>query len=480
MAKDPKSPATTSEGFDCMIGCWTKIQTVLDGTEAMRAAKNDYLPMHSNEEVYAYEERRKTSVLVNITAQVLDGWVGRPFSQPIALEEVPKEVEECLEDIDLQCNDLHVFCRNWFRDGLAKGLSHVYIDMPRPSPLAEGAVRTKSDDRGMRPYWVHIRPENLFFASAEIIDGQEVLQEIRIMEEVEVRDGFATTCEKQIRRVFLENGKGYIELYMLKKVKGRKPQWIIVDAYSYDLDVIPLVTFYSNRSGFMETKPPLEDVADLNVAHWQSGSDQRSILTVARFPMLAQSGGTDDGTTVKVGPRRMLYDSNPNTKFYYVEHTGAAIEAGRQDLMDLEEKMANYGAEFLKRKPGEQTATARALDSAESTSPLMDVTMRFSDALSNALDMTAKWLGMDDGGDATLVTDFGPEFSDQAELDALKETRKNKDLSLKTYLEELKRRGILPADLDVDKEIAQLEQEMLALLPAIGPLEEPAPMEEPV
>ena len=69
---------------------------------------------------------------------------------------------------------------------------------------------------------------------------------------------------------------------------------------------------------------PLLDLAWLNIAHWQSSSDQRHVLTVARFPMLAGSG-VPENTNVVVGPDRMLTTPNADGKFYYVEHTGAAI-----------------------------------------------------------------------------------------------------------------------------------------------------------
>ncbi len=466
--KDSKSPATTSVSYDSMLPSWTKVQTVLDGTKALRSAGRTFLPQHAGETDIAYNERLTKCTLLNLTKITLNSWVGRPFSDPIVFTDVPPDLEELLSNVDLVGNDVHVFSRDWFSEGIAKAYSHVYVDYPR---IVEGEVpRTLADDRieNVRPYWVRIRPEQLFFADSEVIDGLEVLREIRIMEDVAVRVGFAETFVPQIRRIFMDaTGVVQIELYQQLEAK-KKQEWRLVDQYSISLPVIPLVTFYSDRQTFMVGCPPLEDLADLNVAHWQSTSDQRAVLTVARFPILALSGGVDDNNVLTMGPNQWLYSPDPASKFYYVEHSGAAIEAGRKDLLDLEDQMAEYGAEFLKKRPGNQTATARALDSAEATSPLQDIVRRFGYALNQALDLTAMWLKVESGGTAELSTDFGPEDVDQAELNTLRETRKMRDISRAAYLLELKRRGLLDDEYNAEDDLTEIEKESLSLFEMPG------------
>src|SRR5690606_38078703 len=140
-------------------------------------------------------ERLATNVLLNMTAQTLDQLSGKPFSAPIKVnDDVPKAiVDQVLDDVDLQGNKLDVFARQWFREGLAKALCHVLVDMPRPQPKPDGKPRTLADDRkeGLRPYWVLIKPECLLFARADIIQGVEVLQHVRILEHYTEQDGFA-------------------------------------------------------------------------------------------------------------------------------------------------------------------------------------------------------------------------------------------------------------------------------------------------
>jgi len=470
------SPAATSLAYDHMLPSWAKIQTVLDGTEALRKAGTLYLPQHKYESNDGYTERLSKSVLVNLTRLTLQSWVGRPFSIPIKLADVPQEILDLLTDVDLLGSDLQMFARNWFSDGVAKAFSHVYVDFPRTDLTPQRTLQTDREEH-IRPYWIHWRPEQLFYASSEMDRGQEVLTEIRVMENVITRDGFVEASTQQIRRVTLDGQR--VELFQLKKLRGRgKVVWAKVDEYTFSLPTIPLVTFYSDREAFMQGTPPLEDLADLNLSHWQGYSDQQACLTVARFPILALSGGSDSEGVLKIGPNRWLYSPDPAAKFYYVEHSGNAIEAGRKDLLDKEARMSEYGAEFLKKRPSATTATARTLDSSEATSPLQDMAMRFATAMNRALALTAQWMDLKEGGTAQLRTDFGPEDSSPAELTTLQATRKDRDISRVTYLKEIQRRGMLPDDFDQEADAELLEEESLEMIGTLTPTPpEPKPEE---
>lgn len=464
--KDPESPDTTSGAWDAMIGSWQMVETLLAGTSAMRAAGRTYLPQHDEESDWNYDERLSTNVLTNKFEQTLENFVGRPFSDPVRLnDDVPTNIKELTNNIDLQGNDITVFCREWFRDGLAKGFSHVLIDFPRMDDSELGS-RTLEDDLndGRRPYWVLVKPENLIFAAAQIVETdmgvQEFLTHVRIREIVTEQVGFAEVTHEQIR--VLE--PGFFQLWRKIKTKKRKPEWKMIDSGETGLDFIPLVTFYAARAGLMLAKPPFEDLAHMNVRHWQSNADQINVLTVARFPMLAVAGATDQsGTSMRIGPRQLLGTKDPNGKFYYVEHTGKSIEAGRNDLQDLEDQMGTYGAAFLKRKSGDQTATARALDSAESTSTLQDMTLRFVDVVNNALSVTGAWLKTAEAGTVDIKSDFGPEELGDVDGKILTQARQKRDISRIAFIKELQRRGIIDPEYDSEADIALLMEELITL-----------------
>lgn len=457
--KKKPTVATPSGAYTRMLPRWKMIDALLGGTETMRLAR-EYLPQYDNETNKNYEARLERATLLNMTEQTLDTLAGKPFREPVVLgDDVPTELEEYAEDIDMQGSNLQAFCRSWFREGWAKGFSHVLVEHPTPEAKTDEAgnerPRTLADDRsdGVRPYWVHIKPECLIAAYAMVVHGKEVLTHVRVKEVTVEKAGWEEVEVERIR--VLEPGLWQV----WKLVDEKRDEWAIESEGTTTLDYVPLVTFYAGkRVGLMEAKPPLADLAFLNVEHWQSKSDQRNVLTVSRFPILAAAGVPAEQKVV-IGPNNFLTTEDPQGKWYYVEHTGAAIQAGQVDLEALEDQMATYGAEYMRKKPGDETATGRALDSAESSSYLAATVRDFQDCVELAMQYTANWIGQEDGGSVQINDDVDLSEADAAELDTLNKARAARDISRKTYLDELQKRSILSDDFDEEQDAQFLSEE---------------------
>lgn len=472
--KDKTSPATTSSEYDEMKPRWDMIEALLGGTESMREAGRKYLPQHPAESDAVYQQRLSMSTLNNMFELTLSNLSGRPFSDRVKLSDnMPELIRTYLNDIDMQGNNVDVFLRSWFQLALGKGYGHVLVDQNQFS-VTQG--RTLADDRkeAIRPYLVLYSPEQVLDLRTEYVGDREIVTHVRIYECDQEPDGFATVLVERIR--VLEPGRWV--LYRAKTGSSKKKTWYIEAQGETGIDEVPLVTFYTDRRGVQLSKPPLLDLAYMNTTHWQSTSNQRMVLTVARFPMLAVNGEFDASTKLEIGPNKLLWNPDPNGKFYYVEHTGAAIEAGRNDLRDLEEAMGSYGAEFLKIRPGRETATARSLDSAESMSSLQAMVLAFEDAVARALYFMAKWSKLPEGGTVELVKDFVADNIDSTKWQALDAARGRKDISRETYVEELRRMGVLDEkyDSEADKQLIDKEvEDMMQLGMAVTDLDPNAP-----
>ena len=475
--KNNQSPRTTSLAYDRMEPRWALMEALLGGTETMREAGETYCPKHEEETDLSYQARLDGSVLYNMTEETLNTLVGKPFSvDMIVNDDVPDPIRGTetdpasglLYDIDLQGNSLQIFCQNWFREGMAKALCHVLVDLPPPAEVSNAdpnqppPPRTLADDRreGRRPFWVLVKPEAVIFARAEVVEGREVLKHVRLLETYVEQDRFGEVCKQRIR--VLEPGTvEYWEPDLTRKKDG-EPEWVRTQGpWETGLDYIPMVTFYANREEFMVGKPPLLDLAHLNVTHWQSTSEQRHILQVARFPILACSGASsEDSDPIVIGPNRVLYNPDAAGRFYYVEHTGASIEAGRKDLEDLERQMEAYGAQFLQRDPGAQTATSKAINSADSSSSLASRVAVFEDAVAQALDYTAEMLGLtQSGGTVELLKTYNEVPDDGSSVAHVLKARELKIISRKAAVESLRQKGVLPEDFDAELDAEELEGE---------------------
>ena len=466
------NPATPCDEYVAIKDKWNRVIAVLGGTDAMRTAAKKYLPQHEAEEDHEYKDRLRTATLYNVTELTLNGLVGRPFSEPVKwLDESDETLVEYTEDIDLEGSNADVFFRHWFRDGVAKLISHVLVDMPASD--IDPADRTRADDdrENMRPYAVHIPPENLFFWNVEVEDGREFLTEIRWMEMQTERVGFAKRAWPIIKQMELmedeESGNRFVRLQVYevnkeKYFKNREEEWIPTPVAGLTrevrIDEIPLVTYKAEQGD----KPPLLDLVDANIKHWQMLSNYDAAVIVAMFPMIAGSGIKEENFSVVAGPKVSLIADSDSAKFYYLENEGKALAAGAAAIEKQEERMQQYGATFLTKRPGGATATARALDSAESSTPLQDMTIRFIDSASRMMGLFAKFEGNDPANTfATpiLPTDFGPEEWLEGDMKQLMELRKNGDLSRTQIIEEARNRGMLRDEFDLTKNENELQQE---------------------
>ena len=455
--------ATPSATWMRMVPKWQMISTVLGGTSAMRAAGKSYLPSHQYESEEAYAERRQRATLKNYTGRTLDNLTSKAFRDAPRLgDDVPSGVKDLAEDIDAEGAGLNVFARAWFRLAVERGFAFVLVDYSRHEFL-DGRARTLEDDRteGVRPFWRLIDPLDLLHIRIAKVGARVQVIEARIREWEVVHTGWQDSYVERVRVL----RPGYFEVHEKRVTKEKvKPQWVVIDQGTMDLDYVPLVAFYTDKAGVAESKPPLEDLAYLNVEHFQSSSDQQAILTVARFPILAVSGAAGVGPNdkpVTIGPKQWISVPDPQGRIYYVEHAGNAIAAGRTDLEDIEDQMASYGSEFLRKRPGASSATGRALDSAEAISSLMAWGMDFKDALEIALQYTADWLKLGPKSGGTVVYAIKPDVSigESKELDILDKARERKDISRVSYLNELVRREILATDFNEQVDLALLDKE---------------------
>lgn len=453
-------PSIPDPEYEVMADRWQTISDLLGDTEAMRAAGDRYLPRHHKETDRGWRNRVATCVLLNRFAHTLSTLCGKVFCNPIVVGEgTPEEIQTLFTDIDLRGNDLDVFAQSWFREGMAKGVAYVLVDTPRIDQEEKPSLEDVNTGN-LRPYWNFIKPENVIALRTEVVKGKERITHVRIREEVQIVEGFAVISKPQIR--VLEPGT--VQIYSQVKDKG-KEQWVKTQKFATELPIVPLIVFVpGERQGNILTKPPLYNLADLNITHWQSTSDQRHILTVGRFPMLACSGslGTEaDGKKEAViGPDKLLHSRDPQGRFYYVEHTGTAIAAGDKDLLNLETQMSMFGAQMLTAVPGSQTATEKAIDTAEAMSPLQQMAGKFVDSMELALQYTALFMGKEasEAGELSINVDWAGQ-SVKVDIAQLREARKAREISRSTYLEALNSAGMLPENFDEEEDQEKLLSE---------------------
>lgn len=456
------NPSVTLPAVNTMREYWAVISPLMGGTMAMRAAGKCLLPQYPAEADESYKERLRLSTLLPAYSETVGNMTSRVFAEPLQIgDDVPEDIAEMTKDIDCAGNDLNSWAVSFFSEGMSHGLCHAFVDHQRAD-----TVKTKAEEKaaGVRPYVVMVKPEQVLGWRSK----NGVLTMIRYIEVVEEEDGeFGAICVEQVR--VLEPGAWRI--YRRKEKGG---EFIIHDEGVNSLTHIPWVTFYTGRTGFMTARPPLLELAHLNVKHWQSQSDQDNILHVIRVPILVRIGVqmsfTDQGVPVppefKVGTGS-LTDLPKDGNLKYVEHTGQAVESGRTALQDLINEMRMAGAKLLTPdKSATKTATQAEEEAAQELSPLARVAHHFADCLAQLLQYMADYRSLGDGGTVEMRGNFDVDYIPEVSLPTLVSMANAGMISKETLFTEMQRRGVISDEYDWAAELAKIESQG----PALGAL----------
>lgn len=446
-----------SAEVEAMATGWPIAEALLGGTATMRGAGQVFLPKWPNEEDASYKARLATATLYPAFGRTLSVMSGKPFSKQLTLgEDVPAAIQEWCQDVDLQGNSLHTFAASMMDEVLGFGIAGVLVDYP----VVQDA-KTLADERAInaRPYMVMVKHAQILGWMAQRKNGVWVLTQLRIAETKEVPDGdFGVKHEPRVRVLT----PGAWAVYMPAKKEG--DDWVLEAEGKTTLDAIPFVPFYGRKLGYMVGVSPLLDLAYLNVKHWQSQSDQDTILHVARVPILALIGAEDAGPDGKGGTQLTVGASAAvrlplNGDMKFVEHTGKAIEAGAKSLEDLAEQMIQTGAEMLVQRPGQRSATEANNDAEANKSDLQRVTEGLEDSLDQCLQWMAQWVKQPEGGHVSLFKDFGAATLTDASAQLVVSMQQAGWITKITGIKEQQRRGMLAADIDPAAELEAVQEE---------------------
>ncbi len=447
-----------------MADRWDLLHDLLGGTFTMRAAAEKWLPKEEEESTKGYEVRRERSFLFNAYKNSIRRVVSKPFAKPVVVTGKLSERLAMIEkDVDRLGTDLTQLSRNMFEAGITYGLTHVLVDFSRMAP---GATLADEQESEARPTFVHVKPPDLIGWRSEIdfVKGGRKLTQIRILEHSVEPEGMFIDKEVTRIRVFSEVDW---QLWRSIVLDTGKKIFMLEDGGPHSFGAVPLATFYVERTGLLTADPPLEDLAEMNLMHWQSSSDQRNYLRFIRMGLLLATGfdkkEIDKGITI--GVNRMLSSGNPDADLKYVEHEGKASEAGRTDLQDTEEQMEVLGAQPLIQR-SVRTATQRMIDESRVDTDAQAWVGGLENTLVEMYRMAGRWIGEELPNDfkTDVNNDFGISQKKIEDTKNLIEMRKLGEISRETFLTEIRKLGTLSEGVDIEEEMARIQDEGSTLI----------------
>ena len=438
---------------------WILIEDLISGTYGIRKRHRKYLPQMPREQDESYDNRLATSVLAPRYVRIERLLAGMLTRKPVRLNEVSERVTEDLFDIDLQGNDLTSWTYETAKIMLRYGHVGVLVDAP-------------TGGTG-RPYWITYSPREILGWRTELIDGKQKLTQLRLLERVTEPDG--EYGQKEVEQVRLLTA-GAFEVHR----KGRQGKYVKVDEGTTSLDYIPFAIAYSNKVSFLESRPPMQDIAELNLLHYQKSSDFDNQLRISSVPMLCLFGFPQASEEVSAGPSEaMAFPEGGRAEF--VEIKGTSFQYQRDRIKNLEDQINTLAlAAILGQKLVAETAASQEIQRSQGDSTLMIVAQQLQDMIDNCLVFHANYLNIAEIGNAFVNRDFlGQRLSPQ-EIQAMQGLWSSGAISQETLLKQLAEGEILGDDFDVEEEIESTQKgDMIETDEPTPEAEEDEPTEDP-
>ena len=433
---------------------WLMIEDLAGGTYEIRMKHRRYLPQEPREQDDAYENRLARSTCPPYFQRLERMLAGMLTRKPVKLQDVGDMQREQLFDVDLQGNDLNVWTYEAARKMIRYGHVGVLVDVPQ--------------DGNGRPYWVTYTPREILGYRTEIIDGKTTFTQLRLLEKVIEADG--EYGEKEVTQVRVLY-QGRYEIHR----KNDNGKFVVVDEGETTLSEIPFSVAYANRLTLMESRPPLEDIAELNIKAYQVQSDLDNQLHISAVPLLGFFGFPQSSEEVIAGPNEAIaFPAEGRAE--YIEPTGRSFDSQFQRLEQLEKQINELGlAAVLGQKLSAETAEAKKIDRSQGDSTMMVVAQQMQDLIDNSLVFHAQLLNTTEIGSSFVNRDFLSTRLEPKEIQSLLQLYTAGTITQKTLLDQLTQGEVLGDEFDVEEEIEATQ--MGGLIDAEA--ETPEPEEEP-
>jgi len=412
---------------------WVLIEDLVSGTYGMRRKHRRYLPQEPRELDDSYDNRLARSVCPPFYQRLERMLAGMLTRKPVRLNDVTDTIREQLFDVDLQGNDLNTWTYETARKMIRYGHVGILVDAP-------------SD--GGRPYWVSYTPRDILGFRTETVDGATKLSQLRLRETIIKPSEDSEYGEEQVEQIrVLKPGE-----YQIHQ-RDKKGDFRIIDEGTTSLQEIPFAVAYSNRYNTMESRPPLEDIAELNLKAYQVQSDLDNQLHISAVPMLAFYGFPSSAEEVSAGPGEALaFPAEGRAE--YIEPAGKSYEAQFKRLDQIASQINELGlSAVLGQKLSAETAEAKRIDRSQGDSTMMVIAQNMQDAIDNCLQYHAQFLNESQAGSSMINRDFLGSRLEPQEIQSLLQLYTAGTITQETLLHQLAEGEILGDDFDIEEEL---------------------------
>lgn len=449
---------------------WEKMRDTTAGQEAIHAKTTKYLPKLSGQSDDEYKAYLKRTTFYGATPRTVEGLSGMVFRKPPQYK-VPAGLKPYLEDVTLDGLSLLGFAEEIVDDVITVARAGILVDHP---VVAEGTTKAQAEASNIRPFLKHYTAENIFNWKVEGRNNAQVLTQVRLWEFVPVAGAneFSDDQQKQIRVLDLDPAGNYRQRVFIENKAAATPdqKWLQFGPDIYPtmngapLTFIPFWFVGAKNGKPKAEKPPLIDLANVNLSHYTSTADLEHGAHFTGLPTAVITGHTetDDekGNEYRIGAATAWIFPSAETKVQYLEFQGQGLEALENRIAKKEEQMAFLGARMLSpEKKAAETAETANIHRMGEISVLASLAQSVSEAIEQALSFMSDWSGFGPDVDYDLNKEFLAVNMSPDQLRALLQTWQAGGIAYADLLENLKKGEVVRDDRTADEIRSEVETE---------------------
>ena len=439
-----------------------ELEKVRDCYELMRSpgVKARYLLQEPGEPDESFESRLNRSTYTPVFRDAIKAFAG--LLGNYQEHELPKTLEDNLENVDLMGSSLAKLLNDLDQLVLRDGGAAVMVEMPPEEEGYESAL--EESEAGKRPYLVPVERMNIINWRTTMRGGREMVEQcvIRtIVEEPSEEGQFGTKLEPVY--CYLYPG-GYTKFKLVRGANSTKWQQVVVAQGETSLPVVPLVWMGATGSRFGIGDVPLYGLADLSIQHFQLRSDLAELIHKLSMPVPVRKGAPTDQygrpAPLTIGPNTAV-DLPTEGDFSFAEPSGSSLAQHQEEIKHVEALMDRSSLAFMYGSETTKTATEAVLQGAQIQAQVKTLI----ENKESLFDMVVKLWAIYTG--ETVDQESGIEISDNLIQRPLEAQEVQSYLNLfgenaishQTLLEELQRGHALSHDIDIEEEIARIDEE---------------------
>lgn len=414
--------------YQTMLPKWNLLRDVLSGEEKIKSKGATYLPQPSGQDLLDYEAYKNRAMFYDATYRTLEGYVGLIFRKKPSLTDNDHLLDEYADDITTTGISLDDFARLLATEVISTGKAGILVEYPvTDAPMTIDQV----EENNLRPYLTLYTAESIVDWRETKIRNKKVLSFLKLYEIAErpkTDDMFETELVEQYRVFYLDEATGACKYELWEKGKSGWALVPVVDPFVYiddeAIDFIPFVFVNPLATDALSKKPPLLDLAIVNIHHYQVMADRIHAVHWADNPTpvivgpILDKNGEDVGT-LKLGSATAINLAlGGDAKFLEVQ--GHGLTPTKELLDDMSGYMAILGSKILSAdKSAVEAAETAAIHRAGEHSVLAAMANSVSNSITQALDIFLEFAQKEGDVMYRLNTDFYPTPMSSQDLIAL-------------------------------------------------------------